>query len=173
MENDEDGRFSQHVSLEKHIREGEWDAANQFIGSNPETMTAKISISGSTALHIAIFEGHMNIVEELVKIMSEENLKIKDTDNCTVLGYCAMVGNIQMAKCIIGKSRTLLSIGSEIHRFIPVVLALLYNPHGTEMARYLYSETPIEHLNGINGAMFITRAIYSKALAKNLRTIYS
>ncbi|KAL0007984.1 hypothetical protein SO802_009486 [Lithocarpus litseifolius] len=163
----ENGRFNQHVSLEKHIREGEWDAANQLISSSPDAMTAQISIFGSTALHIAIFEGHMNIVEELVKIMSEENLKIKDTDNFTVLGYCATVGNIQMAKCIIGKSRTLLSIGNGIFDLIPVVLALTYNPNRTEMARYLYSETPLEDLmprNGINGAMFITRAIYSKAL---------
>uniref|UniRef100_A0A7N2LKA1 Ankyrin repeat family protein n=1 Tax=Quercus lobata TaxID=97700 RepID=A0A7N2LKA1_QUELO len=167
MENDENGLFSKYVSFEKHIRKGEWDAANQFISSNPEAVIAQISISGSTALHIAIFEGHLNIVKELVKIMSEENLKIKDTDNCTVLGYCAMVGNIQMAKCIIGKSRTLLSIGNGSDDLIPVVLALMYNPNGTEMARYLYSETPKENLmprSGINGAMFVTRAIYSKAI---------
>ncbi|KAL0007995.1 hypothetical protein SO802_009497 [Lithocarpus litseifolius] len=167
MGNDENGRCSQYVSLEKHIHEGEWDAANQFISSNPEVVTAEISIFGNTALHIAIFEGHMNIVEELVKTMSEENLKIKDAYDLTVLGYCAVVGNIQMAKCIIGKCRTLLSIGNESDDFIPVVLALTYNPHGTEMARYLYSETPQEDLmpgNGSNGAMFITRAIYSKAI---------
>ena len=59
-----------------------WDAANQFISSNPEAVIAQISISGSTALHIAIFEGHINIVDELVKILSEENLKIKYTDDC-------------------------------------------------------------------------------------------
>uniref|UniRef100_A0A7N2LF91 Uncharacterized protein n=1 Tax=Quercus lobata TaxID=97700 RepID=A0A7N2LF91_QUELO len=166
MENDENGRFSQYVSLEKHIREGEWDAANQFIISNPRVVIAKISITGSTALHIAIFEGHMNIVEELVKIMSEENLKFKNRGGYTVLGYCAIAGNIQMAKCIIGKSRTLLSIGNGRDDLIPVVLALTYNPHGTEMARYLYSQT-LEDLmprNGFNGAMFITRAIYSKAI---------
>ena len=62
-----------------------WDAANQFVSSDPEAVIAQISISGSTALHIAIFEGRMNIVDELVKIMSEENLKIKDTDDYTVL----------------------------------------------------------------------------------------
>ena len=176
MENDENGRFSQHVSLEKHIREGEWDAANQFISSSPEAMAAKISILGSTALHIAIFEGHTNIVEELVKIMSEENLKVKNAHGFTVLGYCAVVGNIQMAKCIIGKSRTLLSIGNvEGRDMIPVVVALALNPNGTEMARYLYSETPLEDLmprNGVNGAMFITRAIYSKAIGKNFRFNY-
>ena len=107
--------------------------------------------------------------------MSEENLKIKDAGGFTVLGYCAIFGNIQMAKCIIEKSRTLLSIGSERDDLIPVVVALTYNPHGTEMARYLYSETLLEDLmpsNGINGAMFITRAIYSKAIGKNFRFNY-
>ncbi|XP_075644032.1 uncharacterized protein LOC142615207 [Castanea sativa] len=165
MENDENGRFSQYVSLEKHIRKGDWDAANQVISSNPEVATAKISITGSTALHIAIFEGHMNIVEKLVNKMSEEELKIKDTNDYTVLGYCAIVGNIQMAKCIIGKSRTLLSIGNESDDLIPVVLAVTKNQ--IEMARYLYPETPLEDLiprNGINGASFITRAINSKAI---------
>ena len=175
MENDENGLFSRYVSFVKHIRSGEWDEANQFISSNPETMTIRFSINGSTALHIAIFEGHMYIVEELVKIMSEENLKIKDAGGFTVLGYCAIVGNIQMAKCIVGKSRTLLSIGNGIFDLIPVAVALAYNPNGTEMARYLFSETPLEDLmprNGINGAMFITRAIYSKAIGKNFRFNY-
>ena len=175
MGNDENGCFRQYAAFENYIRQGDWDSANQFISSNPEAVTAQISISGSTALHIAIFEGHMNIVDELVNIMSEENLKIKDADDYTVLGYCAMVGNIQMAKCIIGKSRTLLSIGNGNDDLIPVVLALTYNPSGTEMARYLYSQTPLEDLmprNGINGVMFITRAIYSKAIGKKFRFKY-
>ena len=158
MKNNENSGFSQYLSFEKHIRKGDCDAANQFINSHPEAVSARISILGSTALHIAIFAGHMNIVEELVKIMLEENLKIKDTGDYTVLGCCALVGNIQMAKCIIGKCRSLLSIGNRSEDLIPVVVALTYNSNGIEIARYLYSETPIEHLNGINGAMFITRA---------------
>ena len=80
-----------------------------------------------------------------------------------------------MAKCIIEKSQTLLRIKNGIYDLIPVVVALTFNPDGTEMARYLYSETPLEDLmprNGINGAMFITRAIYSKAIGKNFRFNY-
>ena len=175
MENDENGGFSQFASFEKHIHEGNWDAANRFISSHPESVTAKISITGSMALHIAIFDGHKNIVEELVKIMSEEDLKIEDSDNYTVLGYCAIVGDIQMAKCIIGKSRTLLSIGNRDEDLIPVVTALMFNPNGTEMARYLYSETPQEDLmpgKSINGATFITQAIYCEAIGKDFRFNY-
>ncbi|XP_065618234.1 uncharacterized protein LOC136062722 isoform X2 [Quercus suber] len=176
MRNDENSGFSQYLSFEKHIRKGNWDAAMQFINSHPEAVSARISFLESTALHIAIFEGHTNIVEELVKIMSEENLKIKDTSGFTVLGHCAMAGNIQMAKCIIGKSRSLLSIGNGIDDLIPVVLAIACNHSGAEMARYLYSETPLEDLmprNGINGATFITWAIYSKAIDMALNLLDS
>ena len=107
--------------------------------------------------------------------MSEENLQIKNVGGFTVLGHCAIVGNIQMAKCIIEKCRTLLSIGNGKLDLIPVAIALAYNPNGTEMARYLYSVTPLVYLmprNGINGAMFITFAIYSKAIGKNFRFNY-
>ena len=106
--------------------------------------------------------------------MSEENLKIKDKGNYTVLGYCVIVGNIQMAKCIIEKSPTLLSIGNTSEDLIPVVLALgLCNE--TNLVRYLYSKTALEDLmpgKSINGATFITFAIYSKAIGKNFRFNY-
>ena len=60
----ENSGFSQYASFEKDIRKGNWDTANRFISSHPEAMSAKISITESTALHIAIDAGHTNIVEE-------------------------------------------------------------------------------------------------------------
>ena len=146
-----------------------------FEGRLYTLLSFKFSTQLEARLYTLLSLKDMNIVEELVKIMSEENLKLKNRGGYTVLGYCAIVGNIQMAKCIIGKSRSLFSIGNGSEDLIPVVLALTYNPHGTEMARYLYSETPLEDLmprNGFNGAMFITRAIYSKAIGKKFRFKY-
>ena len=176
MENNENSAFRQYLSFEKHIRKGNWDAANQFLSSHPsEAVCEKTSPWSSKALHIAVFAGHTHIVEELVKIMSEENLKIKDEERYTVLGNCALVGNIQMVKCIIGKSQALLSIGNGCEEFIPVVVALTYNSNRIDIARYLYSETPQEDLmpgKSINGATFITRAMYSKAFGKNLKFKY-
>ncbi|KAK7830163.1 hypothetical protein CFP56_028518 [Quercus suber] len=158
--------LSQYSTFQMDIQEGNWDAANHFLSSLPEAVSAKISHRGSTALHIAIFAGHTNIVEELVMKMSEEDLKIKDKYGYTVLGCCALVGNIKMAKCIIEKCRILLRIENGDIKLIPVVVALSYNSKGIEMARYLYSETHLEDLmpeKSINGATFITRAIYAKA----------
>jgi ankyrin repeat protein len=162
--------FSQYASFHKNVHEGNWDSANQFLSSHPEALSAKISFDGDTALHIAVVGGHMNIVKELVNKMSEENLKTKNNYDVTVLGFCAQIGKIEMAICIIGKSRTLLSIGNYDKQLIPVVLAIKNNPNAIDMVRYLYDETPKEDLmpgKGVNGATFITQCIYAKAFGNN------
>ena len=162
--------FRQYVSFRKDVYEGKWDSANQFLSSHPEALSAKISSHGDTALHIAIHEGHKNIVKELVNKMSEENLKTKNNFEVTILGYCAQIGNKEMAKCIIGKSQTLLSIESSNVKLIPVVLAIKFNPNAIDMIRYLYDETPKEDLmpgKGVNGATFITQCIYAKYFGNN------
>ena len=162
--------FRQYVSFRKDVYEGKWDSANQFLSSHPEALSAKISRNGDTALHKAIVGGHMNIVKELVNKMSEENLKTKNNFGATVLSTCAQFGNIEMAKCIIIKSRTLLSIGNYNEQLIPVVLAIENNPNAIDMAHYLYDETLKEDLmprKGVNGATFITQCIYAKAFGNN------
>ena len=109
-------------------------------------------------------------VKELVNKMSEENLKTKNNCGYTVLGICAQIRNIEMAKCIIGKSRTLLSIGNYNEQLIPVVLAIKNNPNAIDMVHYLYDETPKEDLmpgKSVNGATFITQCIYAKAFGNN------
>ena len=57
MKNNENSGFSQYAFLEKYIRKGDWDAVSGFINSHPEAMRARITINGSTALHVAIFAG--------------------------------------------------------------------------------------------------------------------
>ena len=162
--------FSQYASFHKNVHEGNWDSANQFLSSHPEALSAKISFDGDTALHIAVVGGHMNIVKELVNKMSEENLKTKNNFGATVLSTCAQFGNMEMAKCIIGKSRTLLSIGNFNIQLIPVVMAIKDNPNAIGMVRYLYDETPKADLmpgKGVNGATFITQCIYAKYFGNN------
>ena len=162
--------FSQYAPFLKNVYEGNWDSANQFLSSHPEALSAKISRNGDTALHKAIVGGHMNIVKELVNKMSEENLKTKNNFEVTILGYCAQIGNIEMAQCIIGKSRTLLSIENYNDQLIPVVLAIKNNPNAIDMVHYLYYETHKDDLMqrmGVNGATFITQCIYAKAFGNN------
>lgn len=165
---------AQYASFQKNILEGKLDAVNQFISNNSEAVSARISRLGRTALHFAIFTGHENIVTSLVNNMSEENLEIKDYLGYTVLGCCAIVGNIQMARCIIQKNRTLLGIGNGHgpNSLLPVVIAIRHNSSAIDMVRYLYDETPEEDLNserGINGVLFINGCLSAKYFGENLR----
>ncbi|XP_065620157.1 uncharacterized protein LOC111999124 [Quercus suber] len=159
----------QYVSLQKNIRDGNWDAAYQFLSSHPEAANEQISFKGWTPLHIAVLAGKMDIVEKLVdkdkQIMEDDSFTIKDEDDLTVLGCCALTRNIDMARCIIERCPILLSIENGKENLIPVVLALT-NSDIIDMARYLYSETSLKDLmpgNGVNGATFITQCIYAKA----------
>lgn len=162
--------FVQYLSFQNDLRLGNWDAVNEFITSHPEAMSAKISTQESTALHIAIVAGQLNIVKKLVNIVPEESLKITDNDRITVLGCAAIVGDLEMAKCIIAKSRVLLGIENGMEKLIPVVAAIAYNSNRIEMVRYLFSETHPDELRpekGHNGATFITRCIYAKSFGTN------
>ena len=162
-----DDGFEIYKDLHKALQIGDWNAANEFLNRHQNTISAKITVTGKTALCVAVEAGHVDIVEELVKQMTEENLKIKDGDGDTALALAAYLGNYRMAKCILGKNENLISIGDD-DGTIPVVLAL-YNGH-LKLARYLYLLTPPEILlpeNGTMGATVVCEAIYNKALGKN------
>nr|XP_023875918.1 uncharacterized protein LOC111988362 [Quercus suber] len=162
----ENSELRKYVLLKQYIRDGNWAAANQFITSNPGAESAIISNTRSTALHIAIIAGHLHIVKELVNMLPTDKLRMTDKDGNTVLGCCALVGNTQMAKCIVEKCPMLLSIGNKFDKLIPVVMALTCNSNSIATARYLYSVTPPGSLSpgkgSVNGATFVTRCIYSK-----------
>ena len=161
-----------YISFRQNLRNGIWSAAKDFITSNPEAKSAIIANTGSTALHIAILAGHLHIVEKLVNMLpTDKLLEIKDKGGYTVLGYCALVGNTKMAKCIVVKCPNLLGIANGPHGLIPVVMALTHNSNSIAMAGYLHSETDPKILSpgkGRNGATFVTRCIYSRAFGKNL-----
>ena len=164
-----------YVSFRRNLFNGNCSAAIQFITSGPKAKNEIISNTGSTALHIAILAGHLPIVKELVEKLPTEELKMKDKDGNTVLGYCALVGNTNMAKCIVKRCPILLKIANGPHGLIPVVMALTHNSNSIAMARYLHSKTDLKILSpgkGANGATFVTRCIYSKALGKNFFILF-
>ena len=162
-ENIDDG-VENYVNLNEALQIGDWNAAKHFLSRHPRAISAKITVTDKTALHVAAEAGHVHIVEELVKQMSEKDLEIKDNDGFTALALAAYTGNYRIAKCMLEKNKNLISIGSG-NGNIPVVLAL-YSGH-LKLARYLYSLTPQEILmaeNGTTGATVVCEAIYNKAL---------
>jgi ankyrin repeat protein len=122
---------------------------------------------GETALSIAVAAGHEHIVEKLVDVMSVEELGILDIYGNTPLVGALNAGNYRMTACMLRKNNNLVSIEDEDKR-IPVIQAI--GNGDIELARYLYSLTPLEDLtkeNGAHGATLCTCAIYTRSLGKN------
>ncbi|KAL0008123.1 hypothetical protein SO802_009625 [Lithocarpus litseifolius] len=87
-----------YLDLYKALQIGDWNAAKDFLNRHPHAISAKFTYKDKTALHVAAEAGHVHIVEELVKLMPEENLEIKDYRGCTALVRVACRGNYRMAK---------------------------------------------------------------------------
>ena len=169
-ESDKEGNIDDGVEIYmdfyKALQIGDWNAAKEFLDRHPLAISAKITVTEKTAIHVAAEAGHVHIVEELVKQMSEENLEIKDIFGFTALARAAYNGNYRMAECMLGKNENLIRIETENR--IPVVVAI-GNGH-LKLARYLYLLTPLEILmpeNGHMGPSVVCAAIYNKALGKN------
>ncbi|KAL4599431.1 hypothetical protein ACB092_11G127100 [Castanea dentata] len=161
--NNDDG-VEIYMDLCKSLKIGDWNAAKEFLNHHPQTISAKITVRGQTALHVAAEAGHVHIVEELVKQMSEEILETKDIYGLTALTQATYYGNYRMAECMLGKNGNLISI-PDSEGSIPVVLALIYGH--LKLAHYLYLLTPPEILmpeNGTMGATVVCEAIHNKAL---------
>ncbi|KAE8124500.1 hypothetical protein FH972_019379 [Carpinus fangiana] len=153
-----------YIALIKAVHSGDWKSAKEFLKLHPSALSEKITFMGKTALHIAVAAGHTHIVEEIVERMSEESLEIRDNDGCTALAETTSVGNHRMAECMLRKNKHLVSIGDVSGR-IPVVMAIEFGYK--DLARYLYSLTPLEDLmpeKGISGATLCTQAIYTRTL---------
>jgi ankyrin repeat protein len=103
-----------------------------------------------------------------VDVMSEEDLAIQNKYGNTALVYAITAGNWRMTACLLGKNNKLVST-KDSNSDIPANKAS-FNGH-TELARYLYSLTPLEDLTegkGVNGATLCTWAIYNRCLGNNL-----
>ena len=156
------------MALYKAIQVGDWQAAEEFLNSHPHAISAEIAVGSKTALHVAVEAGNVHIVEELVKLMSEGNLRIRDIEGFTALARATYNGNYRMVECMLGKNENLVRIPT-YGGTNPVGLAL--HNVDLELARYLYFRTPLEIRkpeNDFTGSVVVCEAIYCKALGKNL-----
>ncbi|KAJ9684856.1 hypothetical protein PVL29_017039 [Vitis rotundifolia] len=159
--------FSQYQGLIKALNRGRWNDIESFFNKNPDAVSAKISPTDETALHIAAGAGHVKVVEELVKKLSPEDLKQKENNGgCTPLALAAMKGFKEIAQCMIEKNTELTSILDK-NGSLPVVRAC--NRGRKEVTRLLYNYTPPKELGpkkgeGKNGATLLSYCIVTKFL---------
>jgi len=157
------------LTLYKYAHNGDWDAIKTYLSRYPNARKAKIEPIGLTALHVAAIKGNLKVVEELVKLMSVEELEIKDNIGNTGLSIAALIGIRKMAECLVSKNKNLVTFANRDHK-IPLVEACLRNHK--DMALYLYSVTPFEFLcqgNGHHG--FLQCALGAQMLGKRLHPL--
>ncbi|XP_026444213.1 uncharacterized protein LOC113344459 [Papaver somniferum] len=143
--------ISKYLPLYKAAKEGDWKKAKNFIDNNDKdgkdtAVTARITVSNDTALHIAAAEGHSDFVEELVKLMTSEQLELKNFDNETALQLAAVAGNIISIKAMVGKNPALVNMRDR-YGCIPllnVTNCAPSNDQKKDMIQYLY-RVMIEH----------------------------
>ncbi|XP_048434254.1 uncharacterized protein LOC125474486 isoform X1 [Pyrus x bretschneideri] len=155
--------YSKYEPFFDAVKAGDWKTAKEFYNQHPEAVRARHPFSGKTALHMAVDARQTKMVEKLVKLMDEKDLEIKSTvGGVTALGVASNTGITEMAECMVKKNRKLLTIPNSFN-MIPLVRA--YCNGYWHMARYLYSETPVEYLwadNGPSGATIISQSFASK-----------
>ncbi|KAB2610191.1 hypothetical protein D8674_018223 [Pyrus ussuriensis x Pyrus communis] len=150
----------EYEALFAAVKRGDWDEAKGLLTLHPNAITATDGFG--TALHSATIFGHEQIVEELVQLMTEEQLEIKNRDGWTALDY-AVRENIKMVKCMVTKNQKLLGIATESTQETPIVTAAWRDQW--DIVRYLYSLTPPQDLmldEGIYGSKLVRYCLYAK-----------
>lgn len=164
---DGDDGYLMYGDLCKAVRRGNWTTAREFLEREPNAVGARITHKGYTALHIAVAAGHSHVVDELVKLMPEDNLETLDYDGFSALTEAAVGGKKAIAQCMLSKNKKLISIASSTG-ILPVNTAISFGH--VETARYLYYLTPPEDLmpeRSYNGANLFIDAISAGTLGNN------
>ncbi|KAM5575565.1 hypothetical protein ABKV19_014494 [Rosa sericea] len=150
-EEDNADDFKLYKPFFDQVHTGDWPKAKQclkLLNVNEAVRVANPS-HGNTALHIAAKEGHAHIVKELLLLMTEEDLEIKNARGYTALATAVRKGyggaaNAEVVSDIVKKNKNVLTISLPPHNWFPVVEACSWNRW--ELARYLYYLTPHEDL---------------------------
>ncbi|MCL7026685.1 hypothetical protein MKW94_017499, partial [Papaver nudicaule] len=151
--------YIQYRPLYKALIKGDWETAKEIIEVDPESLSAKITQGGETALHVAVLSAKLSTVKELLNLLPAEALEVKSSPGNPAISFAASLGITEIAKLMVEKNNSVLQITNQ-HGRIPLVVSVLNGKE--DMVRYLYSVTPKEELDpdtSKNGATFLTGAI--------------
>ena len=149
--------------LYKAVVEGDWERTKNLLDSHPEGRSTRLS-KGETILHTAVLCKHVQLVEEIVKLMTigELEARLPYRDGATALHLAASGGVVKIAEPIVNKNRNLLCL-KDNSDYLPVALA--YATGQKNMTKYLFSVIGVEELNldrSHSGATMLTTAIMSQ-----------
>ena len=100
-----------HPELYRAAMKGRWKKAKVIFDQDPDAVKRKISNLGMTALHVAASCGRSGFVEQLVKILSREQLEAIDQLGRTALHHVALAADVDAAKAMVTKNPILPYLG--------------------------------------------------------------
>ncbi|KAM1169284.1 hypothetical protein ACFX19_031625 [Malus domestica] len=123
--------------------QSKWEEVVRTYKLNKNAHGAKITKSGDTALHIAVSDGQEKSVKELVKLITVEELEIKNERGNTPLHVAAWMGNETMCLCIANDYPYLVG-AQNVDKETPLFLAAVYGKKDAFLLMH-YICTPIGH----------------------------
>ncbi|CAN6557251.1 unnamed protein product [Malus baccata var. baccata] len=127
------------MPLYKAAMKGDWHTTKGILNNNRTLLTASITKGRETVLHVAAgVKNNIKFVEELVKMMDEEDLALQDIKGNTALSFAATTGTVEIAEILIQKNRSLPTIPGG-QGMTPLYVAALFGQ--SKMAWHLYRKT--------------------------------
>ena len=133
---------SYYQPLHSAILKGDWESTKAFIDNDPSALTAKVTVYGRTALHVAAVEAQWYLVEKLVEHMHANMLTELDFMGCTCLHYVAMGKSVKAAKALVAKNPSVTQV-TDFKGFIPLINSIT-STRCKEMIWYLLMNTTDE-----------------------------
>ncbi|KAJ8774056.1 hypothetical protein K2173_009487 [Erythroxylum novogranatense] len=146
------------LHLFKAVIRSDWKFVESIFDKEPEAMTARVTLYGSNALHVAIRRGlSKQFIQKLVDKMPPESLEMRGTSDQGNPLHCAgIVGHTDAAKILMMKNPGLLEV-QDSYNFTPLHRAAQFAHK--ETVWFLLSEARFEdygQLSGSSGAMLLS-----------------
>ncbi|XP_045821446.1 uncharacterized protein LOC123914367 isoform X2 [Trifolium pratense] len=126
------------------ILKGDWKSTKAFLDNDPTALTAKVTVHGRTALHVAAVGAQWKLVEKLAQHqqMPAEVLEELDFMGCTCLHYVAMGQSVDAAKALVAKNPSVTQV-IDFKGFTPLMYSIT-STQCKEMVGYLVLNTSDE-----------------------------
>lgn len=121
-----------------------WHQAKSIYDEDLDMVRIPLTASGDTALHVAVSAKSTTFVEELVKLMTLEDMQIQNVDKNTAFCMGAITGNGDFFQIMIGKNENLPVIPGH-DGMLPVHLAVLTGYH--KIVQDLSSENLLQKMD--------------------------
>lgn len=148
-----------------------WDAVIEFIKQHPEALRARSPSDGTTVLHWAVSAEKVDVLEELIHLMTDDGLELElqDNDGDTALHCVAQLKTesramIDIAKYMVGKNKKALAIVNSSNE-TPLVTAM--DSLNIHLARYLFEVSPSETRDDAERMGFTFQTIGNSSIRSN------